>query len=186
MNLNHILWQIRKSVKSGRFHETQCGNERPLGDNDNLSSSLIANTVKIASKEGLSDEKNESNKRLLLATSSKLLLQISPVKWKIPSDSLGNLTFLFSLYCNIFAVPPSDNPDVKDPIEFCGHIPSEVKKTQQRIAMKKLEEEMTEDQKVKNLNNPFLNPYTLLYSESPFTLSVRDFFLLMFTATKYE
>lgn len=59
-------------------------------------------------------------------------------------------------------MPSSDNPDVKDPIEFCGHIPSEVKKTQQRIAMKKLEEEMTEDQKVTNLNKTFLNQYTCL------------------------
>ena len=41
-----------------------------------------------------------------------------------------------------------ETSEKRDPISFCDHIPSEVKKTQQRIAMKKLEEEMNENDKV--------------------------------------
>jgi len=37
--------------------------------------------------------------------------------------------------------------EMRDPIEFCNHIPSEIRKTTQKVAMKKIEEEMSEDQK---------------------------------------
>ena len=35
-----------------------------------------------------------------------------------------------------------------DLIDFCEHIPGQVKKTQQRVAMEKIEEGMTEEQKL--------------------------------------
>lgn len=38
------------------------------------------------------------------------------------------------------------NPS-RDPLEFCEHIPGEMKKVKQRMAEKKIEEEMTEDQR---------------------------------------
>ncbi len=36
----------------------------------------------------------------------------------------------------------------RDPVEFCEHIPGEVKRVKAKIAQKKLEEEMTEEQKL--------------------------------------
>lgn len=34
----------------------------------------------------------------------------------------------------------------KDPVEFCGHIPAQVKKTQQRLAKETIEKNLTREQ----------------------------------------
>lgn len=46
------------------------------------------------------------------------------------------------------AIKTSSKDKVHDPVDYCGHIQREIKKTKQRLATEKIETEMTKEQKM--------------------------------------